>query len=38
MSMIFIIIQIKFVDINNEELLKTEWKHKNKNKILDHDW
>jgi hypothetical protein len=29
MSMIFILIQIKFhIDINNDELLKTIWKHK----------
>jgi hypothetical protein len=28
MSMIFILIQIKFnIDINNDELLKTIWEH-----------
>jgi hypothetical protein len=31
MSMIFILIQIKFdIDINNDEILKTIWKHKGK--------
>jgi hypothetical protein len=33
MSMIFILIQIKFdIDINSDELLKTIWKHKKKKK------
>jgi hypothetical protein len=32
--MIFILIQTKFdIDINNDELLKTIWKHKKKKKI-----
>jgi hypothetical protein len=31
MSMIFILIQIKFdIDINNDELLQTMWEHKKK--------
>jgi hypothetical protein len=31
MSMIFILLQIKFdIEINNDELLKTIWKHKKK--------
>jgi hypothetical protein len=35
MCMSFILIQIKFdIDINNDELLKTIWKHKKKNLIL----
>jgi hypothetical protein len=34
MSMIFILIQIKFnININNDELLKTIWEHKKKIKI-----
>jgi len=33
MSMTFILIEIKFdIDINNNELLKTIWKHKGKKK------
>jgi hypothetical protein len=33
MSMIFILIQIKFdIDINNDELLQTMWEHKKKEK------
>jgi hypothetical protein len=36
MSTIFILIQSKFdIDINNDELLKTIWKHKTKKKV-DH--
>jgi len=34
---IFILIQIKFdTEINNDELLKTIWKHKKKE--VDHHW
>jgi hypothetical protein len=35
LSMTCMLIQIKFdVDINNDELLKTIWKHKKKRKLL----
>jgi hypothetical protein len=35
MSMLFISIQIKFdIDINNDELLKTTWKYKEKKLIV----
>jgi hypothetical protein len=37
MSIVFILIQIKFdIHINNDELFKTIWKHKKKNKIDCH--
>jgi hypothetical protein len=33
MSMIFLLIQIKFdIDVNNDELLETIWKHEKKRK------
>jgi hypothetical protein len=36
MSMIFILIQIKFnIDINNDELLETIWKHLKKKVIVN---
>jgi hypothetical protein len=41
MSMIFILIQIKFdIDMNNDELLKTIWEHKKKKekKRVDYHW
>jgi hypothetical protein len=39
MSMIVILIQIKFdIDINNDELLKTVWKHMEKKKLIITDW
>jgi len=35
MCMSFILIQIKFdIDINNDELLKTVWKHKGEKKMI----
>jgi hypothetical protein len=35
MSIMFILIQIKFdIDINNDELLETIWKHKKKKLIV----
>jgi hypothetical protein len=36
MSIIFILIQINFdIDINNDELLKTIWKHKKRRRKIN---